>query len=122
MDIFQADRNGPDHAWQVSPSARRRWRAPADDLPEGVSYRPGALSKVAVALEEEARRQPDHSLAGEELLAKHVVAPGDTLSGLALRYYGDAERHPVLFAANRDFLDNPDELFVGDVVKVPRLD
>jgi nucleoid-associated protein YgaU len=51
--------------------------------------------------------------------AIHVVVPGDTLSKLAKHYYGDAQKSSVLFAANSDFPDEPDQLFVGQRLRVP---
>src|SRR3546814_9919400 len=43
--ILKEDREGPDHLWQLSRSAIRRWRTPAARL-GGDSYRPATLDKV----------------------------------------------------------------------------
>jgi nucleoid-associated protein YgaU len=52
---------------------------------------------------------------------KHTVAEGDTLYGLAERYYGDGERFIDLYQANRDVLKRPDRLEVGTVLAIPDL-
>lgn len=48
-----------------------------------------------------------------------TVRPGDTLSGLARRHLGDADRWPELLRANRAILADPDELAVGMVLALP---
>jgi LysM repeat protein len=49
----------------------------------------------------------------------HQVQEGETLSSLARRYLGAADRYPELFAANRDVLQSPDRVPVGVTLKVP---
>jgi nucleoid-associated protein YgaU len=51
---------------------------------------------------------------------RHVVQPGDTLSGIALRELGSASLWPTIYYANRDQLVNPNWLRVGTVLKIPR--
>ena len=49
----------------------------------------------------------------------HVVVPGDTLSKIAEKYYGDASLYPQIFEANRDQLDDPDKIKVGQKLRIP---
>jgi hypothetical protein len=49
----------------------------------------------------------------------HQVVAGDTLSGIALGAYGDANTWPRLFVANRDSIDDPDLIRIGQVLRVP---
>ncbi|HEX7828068.1 MAG TPA: LysM peptidoglycan-binding domain-containing protein [Thermoanaerobaculia bacterium] len=49
----------------------------------------------------------------------HDVASGDTLSALAKRYYGDASKYHKIFEANRDQLNDPDKIRVGQKLKIP---
>ena len=49
----------------------------------------------------------------------YVVVPGDTLGGISLKYYGDANKYMKIFEANRDILDNPDLIKVGQELKIP---
>jgi len=51
----------------------------------------------------------------------HEVIRGDTLSGIAKKYYGKASLYPKIFAANRDQLDNPDKIKVGQKLRIPKL-
>src|SRR5262245_29403766 len=43
----------------------------------------------------------------------HTVEEGDTLTSLALQFYGDRSKAVHLFRANRDRLQAPDRLPVG---------
>ncbi len=50
---------------------------------------------------------------------KHTVKSGDTLSGLALKYYGDAEKWQPIYQANRKILKSPKDLKTGQVLAIP---
>lgn len=50
----------------------------------------------------------------------HHVASGDTLSALAKKYYGDASKYHRIFEANRDQLNDPDKIQVGQKLKIPK--
>jgi nucleoid-associated protein YgaU len=52
---------------------------------------------------------------------RHTVAEGDTLYGLAERYYGDGEKFIDIYQANREVLKRPDRLDVGTVLIIPDL-
>jgi len=49
----------------------------------------------------------------------YTVVSGDTLSGIAKRFYGKANRWPRIFEANRDQLDNPDRIRPGQLLRIP---
>ena len=49
----------------------------------------------------------------------HKVVSGDTLSGIAQDNYGDANLWPRLFVANRDIINDPDLIKVGQVLRIP---
>ena len=49
----------------------------------------------------------------------HKVVAGDTLSGIAQDNYGDANLWPRLFVANRDTINDPDLILVGQVLRIP---
>ena len=56
-----------------------------------------------------------------DLLATEKVGIGDSLSKFAHRHYGDAELWPVIYEANRDRILDPNEIFPGLEVRIPRL-
>ncbi len=48
-----------------------------------------------------------------------VVVNGDTLGGIAWRYYGDALAYVKIFEANKDRLESPDRIRVGATLRLP---
>lgn len=49
----------------------------------------------------------------------HRVALGDTLSKIALENYGQANLFPLIQRANPQLISNPNQIFVGQELKVP---
>jgi len=49
----------------------------------------------------------------------HVIAEGDSLSKISLRYYGTAARWQEIFEANRDVLQGANALRVGQQLRIP---
>jgi LysM repeat protein len=49
----------------------------------------------------------------------HEVVAGDTLGAIAKTYYGKASLYMKIFEANRDILDNPDLIKVGQKLRIP---
>lgn len=49
----------------------------------------------------------------------HVVKLGDSLSKIAMQYYGQSNRWEEIAAANRDVLPNPNQLVVGTPLRIP---
>lgn len=57
-------------------------------------------------------------------IATHVVVSGDTLSGIALKYYGSAvrEKWMAIYEANKETIgDNPSMIRVGQTLNIPQL-
>lgn len=48
-----------------------------------------------------------------------VVQGGDTLSKIAKRAYGDRDAYPKIFKANPEVLKNPNQIFVGQKLRIP---
>ncbi len=62
--------------------------------------------------------------AAETFLAEHKVESGETLSGIALKYYQSAvkEKWMAIYEANKETIgDNPGMIKVGQVLKIPKL-
>ena len=51
----------------------------------------------------------------------HDVVKGDTLSAISKKYYGDANKYNAIFEANRPMLSNPDKIYPGQKLRIPKL-
>jgi nucleoid-associated protein YgaU len=50
---------------------------------------------------------------------KYTVVKGDTLGKISKHFYGEAGKYKQIFEANRDILDNPDLIEIGQVLTIP---
>ena len=51
----------------------------------------------------------------------HDVVSGDTLSAIAKKYYGDANKYNVIFEANKPMLSDPNKIYPGQKLRIPAL-
>ena len=62
------------------------------------------------------------TVAKQEPEAKYYeVQKGDTLSKIAKEQYGNANKYPVIFEANKPMLKDPDEIYPGQRLRIPPL-
>lgn len=50
----------------------------------------------------------------------YTVKSGDNLSKIAKALYGDANKYQKIFEANQPLLHSPDEIFPGQVLRIPQ--
>jgi len=50
----------------------------------------------------------------------YTVQKGDTLSKIAKQFYGNANKYPVIFEANRPMLSDPDKIYPGQALRIPK--
>ena len=51
----------------------------------------------------------------------HDVVSGDTLSAIAKKYYGDANKYMAIFEANKPMLSDPNKIYPGQKLRIPAL-
>jgi nucleoid-associated protein YgaU len=51
----------------------------------------------------------------------YTVQAGDNLSKIARHFYGDANRYSAIFEANKPMLADPDKIYPGQTLRIPRL-
>ena len=49
----------------------------------------------------------------------HTVVSGDNLSKIAKAFYGDANKYPLIFEANKPMLKHPDKIYPGQLLRIP---
>ena len=50
----------------------------------------------------------------------HTVQKGETLSKIAQQHYGAASKYPAIFEANKPMLTDPDKIYPGQVLRIPK--
>lgn len=51
----------------------------------------------------------------------YTVVKGDNLSKIAKEHYGNAMKYPVIFEANKPMLKDPDKIYPGQVLRIPKV-
>lgn len=91
-------------------------RLPADE-------RRGAVANVRTPPQatpsHETRTAPRPSGHSASSARRHTVREGETLFGLAQRYYGDGSKSEMIFQTNRQVLKSPETLIPGTVLIIP---
>lgn len=77
---------------------------PGDAMPDFSNVDSGASSTAEAAV-------PAYKL--------YTIQPGDSLSKIAKREYGDANAWPRIHEANKDSIKNPDKIYPGQVINIP---
>lgn len=75
------------------------------------------LRELRREYERELAKQAEAHAATEDWT--YTVVPGDTLSGIALKFYGDASRWPEIHEANKDIIENPNLIYPGQTFVIP---
>lgn len=74
--------------------------------------RAAASTSPEQAPEPDATEMPDSQF--------YTVKSGDTLSKIAREFYGNANKYPVIFEANKPMVSNPDRIYPGQVLRIPK--
>lgn len=56
---------------------------------------------------------------GEAASQFYTVKSGDTLSRIAKEFYGEANKYPQIFEANKPMLKDPDKIYPGQMLRIP---
>lgn len=81
--------------------------------------------RLAAARAKAAQRAKEEQIAQEKatLPVEYTVQPGDSLSAIALKFYGNAAHWEVIYQANRERIgNNPSLIQGGQVLTIPKLD
>jgi nucleoid-associated protein YgaU len=56
----------------------------------------------------------------QEQVEYYLIEKGDTLSKIAKQFYGDANKYPRIFEANREVIKDANLIFPGQKIRIPR--
>ncbi len=76
------------------------------------------MIRIEEAVKKEAAKEAAAPAAKVEERIYEVVR-GDTLGKIAKEFYGNAGKYPKIFEANRDILDDPNMIKVGQKLRIP---
>ncbi len=83
---------------------------------------PGADPEKAKADALKKQAERFQAIKNKKVVKKHVVVSGDTLSGIAKKYYDDAGKYLVIYEANKELIgDSPDLIQPGMDLIIPEL-
>ena len=69
-----------------------------------------------------ARKEKLEEAAAKQVVKKHTVASGETLSGIAKKYYDDAGKYMKIYEANKDLIgSDPSLIQPGMELVIPEL-
>ena len=121
----------------LHPSLARRFRAPADQLPEGQLYRPPSVEGFWEVLGDIAERDAA-DIAAERVVAadpralrtpsrarKYIIKPGDTLESIAAKQMptgGDSVLVLKLHNRNLGLLFETEDIYAGSELEIPEYD
>ncbi len=57
--------------------------------------------------------------AAEVKVEYYEIVAGDTLYGIAKKFYGDGNLYMKIFEANREVIKDPDKIYVGQKIRIP---
>jgi nucleoid-associated protein YgaU len=55
----------------------------------------------------------------KEKVEYYIIVKGDTLSKIAKQYYGDANKYPRIFDANREVIKDANLIYPGQKIRIP---
>ncbi len=93
---------------------------------KGVSAVVATRLKVAQAegsgTEEQSEEQQDQAFEASTSTQYYTIESGDTLWGIAAKFLGNGSKYPEIFEANREVIEDPDKIFVGQKIRIPSSD
>ena len=91
-----------------------RLRVEGDPLPASSESASGTMEQSV-----EAEQQQDAAFEASTGTQYYTIESGDTLWGIAAKFLGNGSKYPEIFEANREVIEDPDKIFVGQKIRIP---
>jgi NitT/TauT family transport system substrate-binding protein len=111
-----------DRLYKAKPVVASSETRPAAAAPSVTEKGTPAAQKKTKTVASETKQKPEklaQTSKTSSTSTEHTVIGGDTLSHLALQYYGNARKWPKIFEANKETMTNPHYLYIGQKIIVP---
>ena len=79
----------------------------------------GNIAGVEKVVADELRAPAPTPEEPEEEVEFYEIVSGDTLGGIAKRFYGSASKYTKIFEANRDIISDPNKIYPGQKIRIP---
>ena len=79
----------------------------------------GNIKGVEKIVADDLKAPPPKPEEPEEKVEFYEIVSGDTLGGIAKKYYGSAGKYMKIFEANRDIISDPNKIYPGQKIRIP---
>lgn len=79
----------------------------------------GNVKGVEKVIADELTFPPPKPEEPKEKVDYYVVVSGDTLGGIAKKFYGNASKYTRIHAANKELIPDPNKIYPGQKIKIP---
>ena len=62
---------------------------------------------------------PEPKVEEKEKVEYYEIVSGDTLGGIAKRFYGNASKYTRIHEANKELISDPNKIYPGQKIKIP---
>jgi nucleoid-associated protein YgaU len=79
----------------------------------------GNIKGVEKVVADDLKAPPPKPEEPKEKAEFYEIVSGDTLGGIAKKFYGSAGKYMRIFEANRDIISDPNKIYPGQKIKIP---
>ncbi|MGB5492377.1 MAG: peptidoglycan-binding protein LysM [Woeseiaceae bacterium] len=79
----------------------------------------GNIKGVEKVVADDLKAPPPKPEEPEEKAEIYEIVSGDTLGGIAKKYYGSAGKYMKIFEANREIIKDPNKIYPGQKIRIP---
>ena len=79
----------------------------------------GNIKGVEKVIADDLKAPPPPPEEPEEKAEFYEIVSGDTLGGIAKKFYGSAGKYMKIFEANREIIKDPNKIYPGQKIRIP---
>lgn len=110
QELGVKDGNWKEEGGKIKLWGKTQYQLDANRLWDKIKQHPGWENEVVADLQ----------ATSTDVYGYYTVVSGDTLSGIAKKFLGSASRYMDIFNVNKDQLNDPDKIKVGQKLVIPK--